>query len=451
MDSSFSPEANETLALLSTKKTILSSPGFKLSSLYYNVANSTTDAVEITYNTGRYVSSLSTPLFGAQSQVILANSSFVDDVFIHLELPNLYPGQTLSRGWGYAAVSTMAFLFGSSNVSSLSINGQSLWHKIAMQCETAEKRSELFRLGGNEYLTPIMRVNTITGVPERDPNAVISADILLPLPWSSASGLFSKKAFDTNLLVNPITIQIEFRQATSIFGGTQALNPFPAGFNVATMIFRQGDLYNKNMSLKNVLMREPDQSMFYPWIYTQSYLPSQFFGSNDPSQPITIPLLSFINADLLALTVTVHRVNLISPPTGQAPNTFQYDNIQNITLNFNGTVMFQAPRSAFKLLTMKSGLGGQYFHNSLITETVPGSGIFSSVPQDSYVLHIDFSAIRSMTYEGAMQNVWRIGNNTMSLSFTTEGDATVRYQMYCSYHYNSSVQVQQGQTFIYFD
>jgi len=442
-------EAAEMLTLMQDKRTILSAPGSKLSSLYYNVMNSTVDSVEITFNTGRYVSSLSTPLFGAQSQVILANSSFVGEVYLHLELPNLWPGQSLSRGWGYGAIQQLSFLFGSSNVSQLTVNGQTLWHKIAMQCENAEKRSELFRLGGDELLSPIQRLNSLTGLPERDPDAVLSADILLPLPWSSASGLFGKKAFDTNLLVNPITIQLTFNQSTSVFGGSISPNPFPSGFTTATMIFRQGDLFSKSMSLKNKLLSMPDQSMFYPWIYTQSYLPTQFYGSNVASQPITMPLLGFINADLLALTIGVVRTSLLAPVQGQPPNIFQYDNIQNVSLLFNGTVMFNAPRQSWKLFTMKSGLGAQYFHNSLIQTA--GVGTFSSIPQDAYLLHIDFSSIRSMSFEGMMQNVWRIGNNTLSLSFTTEGDQTVRYQAFCSYHYNSVVQVQQGQTAIYFD
>lgn len=441
-------DRDEILSLVASKKTILSAPGTKLSSLYYSVMNSTVDAVEITYNTGRFQTSLSSLAFGSQSQVILANSSFVDCVYIHLELPNLYENQTLSRGWGYAIVNQLSFLFGSSNVSQLTINGQSLWHKVAMQCETAEKRSELWRLGGEEYLGPITKV--LGGVVVRDPEAVISADILLPLPWSSASGLFNKKAFDTNLLVNPIQIQVQFNDASSIYGGLSA-SPFPSGFNRAVMLFRQGDLASKSMSMRRELEVNPDMSMFYPWIYSQSYQPTQFQGSNDPANPITVPLLSFINADLLGITVGIVRTSLLAPVTGQSPNAFQYDNIQNVVLEFNGTVMFAAPRSSWKLFTMKSAMGGQYFHNSLIQPTLAGVGPYTSIPQDAYLLHIDFSAIRSTTFEGLMQNVWRIGNNTLSLRFNTEGDSTIRYQMFCTYHYNSIVQVQQGQTNIYFD
>jgi hypothetical protein len=191
--------------------------------------------------------------------------------------------------------------------------------------------------------------------------------------------------------------------------------------------------------------------MFYPWIYSQSYQPQAFAGSNQTSSPVTVPLLGFINADLLGVTIGVIRTSLLSPAAGQSPNVFQYDNLQNVNLLFNGTVMFSAPRNSWKLFTMKSSLGPQFFHNSLIQPTLDGHGPHISKGQDAYLLHIDFSAIRSMTFEGILQNVWRIGNNTLSLQFNTEGDSTIQYQMYCTYHYNSVVQVQQGQTNIYFD
>lgn len=441
------PEASQMLSLMSDKRTILSAPGTKLSSLYYNVISSSVDAVEITYNTGRYKNSLSTPFFGAQSQVILANSSFVGTVYIHLELPNLYAGQTLSRGWGYGCISQLGYLFGSSNVSTLQINGQSLWHVINAQCPTEELRSELFRLGGEEILTPIQRI--VNGVAERDPDAVLTADIILPLPWSSVSA--TKKAFDTNLLNNPITIQIQFNQVTSIFGGSISPNPFPSKFNTAEMFFRQGDLFSRSLSLERTLKENPDLSMFYPSTFSTSYSPQSIFGSRDPAAPITVPLLGFINADLLGISIGVVRTSLLAPAVGAAPNVFNYDNIQNVQLEYNGTVMFSAPRSAWKLFTTLSGMGAQNFHNSLIQPATPGSTEFVSIPQDTYLLHIDFSSIRAMIFDSHMPNVWRIGNNVLSLKFNTEGDSTVRYQMFCTYHYNSVVQVQQGQTNIYFD
>ena len=446
---------SEVLGLLAPKRTNLNAPGTLMSSLYYGVGNSTVDAIECTYSIGRYSQGLSSLGFGSSSQVILANSSFVGEVYLHLEVPNLFAGQTLDRGWGYGLIYSLGFIFGSSNVSQLTINGQSLWHKISMACESAEKRSELFRLGGQEYLGPIMRVSPTTGQPERDPNAVLSADILLPLPWSSSSGLFAKKAFDTNLLTSPITIQIQLDRPEVVYGGSRSPNEFPSQLLKGVMSFRQGDLYSKNMSLKNVLMSNPDQSMFYPFIYTQSFTPPAFQGSNNQITPCSIPLQSFINADLVGMTVSVIRQSQLSAATNSSPNWHQSDIVQNVRLLYNGLVVFQAPREAWKLMTMRSTVGGQYFHNSLIQVVPPyspnGTNSFTSVPQDCYDLHFDFAAIRAMTFEGHFQNVWRIANNTLTLEFNTEGDSTVTYQMYCSYHYNGVAQVQQGQTAIYFD
>lgn len=447
--------ADATMQLLANKRTNLAAPGTAMNSLYYGVGNSTVEAVELTFDVGRYTTDLSSTIFGSTSTNILANSSFVGDTYLHLELPNLYPGQTLSRGWGYGIIQTLSFIFGSSNVSQLTISGQTLWHKVSMSAESAEKRSELFRLGGQEYLAPIIRVSPITGLPERDPDAIISADILLPLPWSSSAGLFQKKAFDTNLLTSPIQVQVQFGQAKAIFGGSQSPNGFPDRMLRGTMIFRQGNLYSKAMSLRNILMANPDTSTFYPFIYTQSYPTSIFAGQNQPESQVSIPLQAFINADLVAITLSVIRVSQLAAAPNASPNWHQCDNIQNVTLDYNGTVMFQAPRDSWKLMTMRSTVGAQYFHNSLIQVVPPYSASdtnsFTSVPQDCYDLHIDFSAIRSMTFEGHFQNVWRIANNTLTLRFNTEGDNTVPYQLFASYHYNGVAQVQQGQTSIYFD
>ena len=439
--------------VLALKRTNLAAPGIKQNSLYYGVGNSTVDTVEITYRSGSYQQGLPQLSFGGTSNVIIANSSFVGQTYIHLELENIWPGQTLSRGWGYGAIATLSYLFGSSNMSNVRINGQSVWHCVAMECETAEKRSELFRLGGEEQLGPIMRVGP-GGVPERDPDARLTADVLLPLPWSTAAGIISKKTFDTNILQNPLTVSVAFANNSAIFGGSTTPNRFPNSFSAAYLTVRQGDLSNKDMSLRTTLMRNPDQSVLYPFIFRQTYMPSSFRGSRSRDAPVTVPLNSFINADLLALTVSVIRTSQLSPPQNGAPNWHQQDNIRNVALSYNGQNYFIGADASWKLMTTISSAGSQNLLNSLVQVVPPfvaepAQNSFTSVPQDCYDLHIDFSAIRSMSFEGHFQNVWRIGQNVMTLSFTTEGDSSVEYQMYCTYHYNAVAQVQQGQTLMY--
>lgn len=440
------------LGYLSTKRTALSAGGTILDENYYTASNSTVQLVETTYSSGRLTISLSSKTFGSQSQVLIPNSSFIGDCYLVLTLPNVQPNQTLSRGWGYAILNSISFLFGSSNISQLQIQQQSIWHKVSMQCETEDKRSELFRLGGAEVLTPITFVDPADGVVKRDPSAVLTATCLLPFPWSSASGLFSKIPFDSNCLQNPITITIQLNQPGSIYGGTGAI---PDGFLDAQVIVVTGDLNNKDQSLRNKLTREPELSMMYPFIHCQSFVSASFAGSSFKTQggaspPITIPVQAFINADLLAMTVSIIRTDLLSPVGNGSPCVFCYDNIQNVQLLWNGTILANYPYDSWKTMTMRSVMGGQYFQNSLIK---PNSGVapFDSVPIDSYPLHIDFSRIRSTTFEGKFQNVFRIANQTLNLQFNTEGDSTIRYQAFFTFYYNGVAQVQQGQTSIYFD
>ncbi len=235
------------LIYLSQKQTLLSNPGTKLDSIYYSSVNTTVDLAEVTYNIGRLTISLSNLNFGSQSQLVIPNSSLLEEVYIHFDLPAIIADQTIVRGWGYACIDEISFLFGSSNVSQIRLSGQSLWQTIMLQCETEEKRSEMWRLGGEVQIAPTV--------------GTIEADILLALPWSSASGLYCKKPIDTDLLKNPITINIKFNNARSIYGGIAAP---PTTFNQAVAIFKQGNLTNKDQSLGNELMRNPELMYAYP-------------------------------------------------------------------------------------------------------------------------------------------------------------------------------------------
>ena len=442
------------LQYLANKRVLLDAPGYKKSDLYASITNSSVELVETTFNTGRLNISATSKSFGGTSQFIIPNSSFLATTYLHLEVPNPLLGQTLSRGWGYAAIRSISYLFGSSNVSQIALGGQAHFMRVMMQCETAEKRSELFRLGGEELLQPITTLDSLGRV-VRDPLATAAADIVLGLPWSSPAGDHMKLPFDTNILSNPITIQIEWAPASQIYGGDITL-PMPQELGAVNMTFQLGDLTNKDQSLRRdlELARNSDMPLYYnyPFIHSQSYAPTQIWGSRDPSSPVSVPLLGFINADLLSIGVGVVRTSLLQANATQSPNVFQYDNIQNVSLIFNGLIMFQAPRSAWKLYAMRGTTGGAYFQNSLIQPHTADPASFDSVPQDSYILMIDFTRIRALLSEGEMQNVWRIGNNALTLQFTTEGDANVRYQVYTVYHYNAIGRVDGGgMTEVYFN
>lgn len=425
-----SSETSKDLIYLANKRTALSNPGTKMDDIYYSQINSTVELSEATYNLGRFTTSLSQLSFGSTSQVIIPNSSLVTGVYLYLQAPPVVANQTLPLGWGYNMIADVSYLFGSSNVSQIDVPQHVLFQTIMMECETEEKRSEVLRLGGDQQTAPT------AFFPE--------AYVFIPLPFSSICGLHNKLPFDTTLLDSPIILQISLSRGNQVYGGSGVI---PSGLLRATCVLRQGDLSNKDQSLKPILSANPSYMYSYPFIHHQIFTPGTFTGSTNPGAQVSIPLLSFINADLVGISIGAVLTSKLTNNGAQCPNLFAYDRLSNIQLTFNGLVMFNSPGELYRVTNMLSEPGSGSFNQSVITDSAVAP--FSSVPYDAYVLFIDFSRIRAASFDGHYQNVWRIGNNTLSLSFNTSQVA--QYQLFATYHYNGVAEIQNGQTRIYFD
>ncbi len=421
---------DKALVYLSEKRVLLNSPGFLLDSVYYSALNSTVELSEVTWNTGRFSTSLTNQQFGAQSQITIPNASLLSNIYLRLTLPALTANQTLCRGWGYASIRNISYLFGSSNVSQISMSGQSMFQMLMLQSETESKRHEFMRQGGQEEL----------GITVGE----VEANLLLLFPWSSGSGLFTKLPIDTDLLQNPITIQITFNEGRSIYGGSDAV---PVGFTSALVVTRMGDFKNRDMSLRQDLIKNPASHYSYPFLHKQSFTPASFSAVAGVQN--SIPLLSFINADLVNISFGIIRNRFINPPIlGETPSPFNYESVTDIQLLFNGLLMHNTPGNLWKLSILNSEISAGFVHNSVVDQSSTVAP-FSSDPVDTYIITIDFSRLRTLNFEGSWANVWRIGNNTLELRFTTL--FTDNYTLFSTYTYNAIAQIQNGQTQIFFD
>lgn len=423
-------EYDEKLKYLSQKRPLLSAQGTKLDELYYNKINSVVEYVECTYTQGRLTQSLTSFMFNSSSTIVIPMGSFIGQTYLHLRLPNLVANQTLPRGWGIMCIRAISYLFGSSNVSQITINKQTLMHLLLAQSETSDKASEWFRLAGSELRAP---------VPVGD---LVCADILLPLPWSNMSGLWPKKEFDTTLLSTSITINIEFEPASAFYGGSGTR---PSGFLDASISYRTGDMANKSLGLKDVLQRNPSEMYSYPYLFPQSYVSQTFTGST--TSLVNVQLQSFINADLVGMILCVVKNTDITTSSNNTPSAFNYDPIRNLTVALNGQTIYYAPHEQYKLINMQGSLGASYFHNSIIA--AGDASPFNSTPVDSYCQYVWFSRVPAATFNNHMQNVWRIGNNTVSISLNTS--TTGLYTMYASFIYNAVAEIGNGETRIYTD
>jgi hypothetical protein len=407
------------LIRLSDKPSNLNAPGTKMSNLYYSDMNSMVESVESRFM-WRYNQSLSTTLFGGTAQVSIENGSFLSTTALYLDLQNIPANVYASRGWGYSSIRQILFNFGSSNISSISYSGDSLWQILSSQCHTAEKRNELLRLGGD----------TILGATARS-----TAVVLLPLPWSAASG--NKIPFDTNLLNQPINIQVQFKDSYSIFGG---IGTYPTSFSSAKIIARQGDLSDKSVSVKLKLINQPGTFIGYPYTYPQTQTSTRFAGLG-PAQDTSVQIQSFINSDLLAINFYIVKKRYVDvSPNKDTPNPLVCDEISDLVVELNGQQLYRLDGFMHKLMDMDQLDGAGYY-----SQVVIGAGNAGVVPissKDCYVVTLDWSRVKAYVFHENYQNVPRIPQQPIVLRFKTE--AIEDYYLYATYFYNALNSVSAG-------
>lgn len=426
-------------AILSTKRSVLSSGGYRYNDLYYNAANSSVSLLECTFNYDQIIS-LPSLQFGSTSTINIPNSQFVDCCILHCVLPDIVANQSIIRGWLPRMIRSIAWQLGSSNSTQIYLQTDSIYQFIMGQIETSNKRLETLRLAGEQQLAP-------QAPPSGQDKIPTEAWWVIPLPFST---MCDKLPIDTTMLQNNIQIQIQWESSGSaIYGGTGAI---PTAFTVAEILFRQGKLSDQSKSLRAEMIKSPSLMYAYPFCHAQSFITPSFAGARVSSGNLCqMDLNTFANADLLAISLGV-VLNTDRTPTGNnTPNPWNYAPLSNVQLSYAGQVLFQYPGyQAYRLTNMLTGsdqgesqIPGSYVFNG---STQP----FSSLPVDQYICWFDFSMKRSTCLHSHLFNTWRLTNQTLRLTFNTPQD-TVQYTAYLTYYYNAVAELSNGTSSIYID
>lgn len=417
-------------AILSTKRAILSSGGTKYNDLYYNIMNSSASLLECTFEYNQIIS-LPSMQFGSTSQINIPNDQFEDVMILHLVLPAIQANETICRGWGYSILQYISWTLGSSNSTQIMIQGDSIFQTVMGQIETAEKREEVLRLSGEQYLDAT--------------SGPIHAYCVIPLPYSA---LCDKLPFDTTMLQNNITIQIAFKSNTNcIYGGTAT---HPTSFTRSEVILRQGRLSDQSKSVRAAMVRDPMLKYAYPFIHNQNFVVNSFTGVLSSSGSyVQVDLNTFANADLVAIMFYVVLDSDKNPTSNNSPNPFNCADITNVQLYFAGQILFNLPESVYRLTNMLCGPGqGASFIPSSVINTGSGNP-FTSTPKNCYPVFFDFSRLRSTCFQDHLFNTWRLTNQTLRLQFNTP--TTNAYTLYATYFYNAVAEIQNGTSAIYID
>lgn len=412
--------------ILSRKVALLDSPGTKYNDLYYSAMNSTVSLIEETFKTGSNALSLSSLNFNSTSQVNIPNDNFIGTTWLNLVLPNTVADQTLPRGWGYACIDTITYTVGASS-SQFTIDGNSLLALAMSGCKNKEQKDELIRQAGQELLVPLV-------APVGEDLPTNEATILLPLPWSSMCE--ERLPFDTSILSSNIVINIKFRDARSIYGGTAAPS---TQFTSASVFYREGVLTDRSKSLKWDMMSDPSLILNYPFVHSQNT--SGIVAGRRVSEGLRqtrFQLQGFINSDILGMYFILRRNEDVSPSTNAARNPNVYRDFINPRLLFNGNILYDAPGKSWKVANMTGNQSASYYFTSDISQASTVSP-FTSLPTDAYVLYVDFSRIRSQCMPDHLFNVSRISNQNLEFQFNTPTSET--YRIDCTYIYNGLIAI----------
>ena len=421
------------MSFLTDKLVLLNSPGDIKSQLYYSRANSTVDLTEITYNDGRYLTDLTNKSFGGAGSINIPNASFIGNVYLQVELPPLISNQTVGRGWLFSLINRVTYVFGSANVSNLSISGQSLF-QIAMETsETTEKKSQVLKLGGQEHLV--------------NPTEQIIGQILIPMPFSSLCSLNKKLEYDSSLLGNPVQINFEFNDSTTIYGGSAIL---PTEMLRAQVTVRQGELSNKNDSIRTILRSNPESMYQYPIVHHQSFQVDFTSGALIGTKSLASTLIQqFINADLLGMSFGVVKNSSLrrDPITFDSPNRLNYERVRDVEILLNGLILYRGRDDLHQLFQLSQGIGSTFWEGSIIGAGAIGP--FSSSPVNNNQVIVDFARIRSECYNGTFQNVFRVAQQTMTLNLSMESQDT--FTAFFTFYYNGLISTDSsGTALIYF-
>lgn len=415
---------------LTNKHAILSSPGQKYNDAYYSTANSSVSMVELTYGWPK-VQSLSSLSFGSNSTVYIDRNNFVGPMLLHLRLPRLVANQSLVRGWGYGCIDYISYQLGSSNSTSIQLQGDGIYQAAMAQLKSGEKRLEVLRLSGEERLN--------------DANLLNDAYVLIPLPFSTYCD--DTLPIDTQMLQNNISITIQFKQdPRCVYGGSAVA---PTQFLIAETMIRNGELSDKAKSLSNALIMNPELKYNMPFIHIQSFQSAPFVGVPEGSGgTCNVQLNQFANADLTCITFYAIKNSDKFATGNNTPNPFNCDEVSNIVLRWGGQTLANYPAKVYKLTNMLSeGQDSSAIPSMLVN---PGTGPdFVSSGRDCYMVIFDFSQQRSVCLQSHFYNTRRLTNQTLDLSFNTTSSDT--YRVYATYYYNAVAELSNLTSSIYID
>jgi len=229
--------------------------------LYYPGHENTEKSCFPSYVENRFNLAFPSVNAGSASVLIFNPSEGVGDIVLTFQFTPgaTYNGLALPQSWGYRLIREIQVRPASG--SQYTFTGDQLFLAVLADSEDSVKKDQLAYLGGQSCVT----AGDFTS------QAKLTAYCYLKLPWNSVSAQEKTLPWPTDLLTQPLTIQVQLNTMDQVFyvnPNVVGPSPYPAALKSANCNFRQTHMSNTG----NLLTRRENmvtKALAYPLRYFQ--------------------------------------------------------------------------------------------------------------------------------------------------------------------------------------
>jgi hypothetical protein len=229
--------------------------------LYYPGHENTTKSCFPSYVENRFNLSFPSLNAGSASILIFNPAEGVGDIVLTFQFAPgaTYSGLGLAQSWGYRLIREIQVRPASG--SQYTFTGDQLFLGVLSDAEDSVKKDQIAYLGGQSCVTSADFLD----------QSKLTAYVYLKLPWNSISAQEKTLPFPTDLLTQPVSVQVQLNSFDQVFfvnPNVVSPSPYPTSLSYANANFRQTHMSNTgNLLTRRVNMVQ--KALAFPLRYFQ--------------------------------------------------------------------------------------------------------------------------------------------------------------------------------------
>ena len=281
---------------------------------------------------------------GSASILTFNPAEGVGDIVLTFQFPpgdvsgNLYKGLGLAQGYGYRLIREIQVR--PSSGSQYTFTGDQLFLASLSDCEDSVKKDQICYLGGQSCVTAADFAD----------QSKLTAYCYLKLPWNSISAQEKTLPWPTDLITQPLTIQIQLATMDQVFyvnPNVVSPAPYPTALSYANANFRQTHMSNTG----NLLTRRENmvqKALAYPLRYfQQTTFRSQVAITNSSPISAQLNLTGLRSGQLKSLDIWCVRQSDLNSGNG-----FNWVAPTDVRLLISGTVYYDSVKGSQQMWSL---------------------------------------------------------------------------------------------------